>query len=221
MRRASAGSKASYNEPSIVQHQVSPWHQGKPRLPATSSDERSPQQCDARTSTCLNPLIGSQDMNRASAVSLVLVISLYPARGPDSRPLIGHQLLGCRSRPQDDRSRRAGGTGQAHPPSGPRTPRLPPGHHSFFFHGLSSFFSVSGVPSQGRCSQQTPSGSAPEMATMDRGRYKPRRINPTMGNTSARRHGPTFNSVCSGAGWVARLWGALRGLAWDVSGGPP
>ena len=33
----------------------------------------------------------------ASAVSLVLVvISLYPARlGPDSRPLIGHQLLGC------------------------------------------------------------------------------------------------------------------------------
>ena len=55
--------------------------------------------------------------------------------------------------------RRADGTGQAHPPSGPRTPRLPPGmHHSFFLHGLSSFFSASGVPSQGRCSQQTPSG---------------------------------------------------------------
>ena len=30
-------------------------------------------------------------------------------------------------------------------------------HHSLFFHGLSSFFSVSGGWSQGRCSQQTPS----------------------------------------------------------------
>ena len=128
MRRASAGLKASYNEPSLKAptvclcvrvciinqppHLMSEVHSSAPLghldMPPASFRLTEHEQV-------------------SSAVSLVLVVR--PTRlGPDDRSLIGHQLPGCLVE-TDHGMVDLRGTGPARPE--PRTPRSPPGHHSW------------------------------------------------------------------------------------------
>ena len=82
----------------VVQHQPLSLCEGMHHLPATSSDERSPQQCAARSPRMPPASFRLTEHEQvSSAVSLVLVvISFHPTRlGPDDRSLIGHQLPGC------------------------------------------------------------------------------------------------------------------------------
>ena len=62
---------------------VSILYEGMPRLPATSSDVRSPQQCDARSPRHGQPAFGSQNMKRFRVpFRLFIVSSTLPGLAP-------------------------------------------------------------------------------------------------------------------------------------------
>ena len=80
----------------IVQHQTTPG-EGRPHQPASASDERSPQQCDAR-SDMPPPALGFAEHEQvAGAVSLILGVIAFHTSGPrlNCRSHILDQLLGC------------------------------------------------------------------------------------------------------------------------------
>ena len=106
---------------------VSSLCEGMPRQPATSSDERSPQQCAARSPRHACRLAGFECR-----------FATRPC--PDGRSLIPVAWTSRRNRPRDGRGRSLDGTGPARSIRATNSPLTSGMHHSFFFHGLVRFF---------------------------------------------------------------------------------
>ena len=88
--------------------------------------ERSPRQCELGHFDVSPPALGFAEHEQiASAVSLVFESyrSIRPGYGPNGRPRILNQLFGCLIETDDRLVHGPRGTGQAHPPFWPRTPR--------------------------------------------------------------------------------------------------